>query len=66
MPGVANDNAAGGYQQRGVDQHVPTSNIINILAFYCILGLCIGLFTDFIADRTVSFAPTVEGPLCIS
>jgi hypothetical protein len=34
---VTNAKAAGGYQQRGVDQQGPTSNIINILAFYCFL-----------------------------
>jgi hypothetical protein len=35
VPGVVNVKAAGGYQQRGVDQPLPTSNNINILAFYC-------------------------------
>jgi hypothetical protein len=43
--GVANAKAAGGYQQRGEDQQVPTSIIINILAFYCFLWLFTGLFT---------------------
>jgi hypothetical protein len=36
-PSVANAKAAGVYQQRGVHQQVPTSNIINILTFSCFL-----------------------------
>jgi hypothetical protein len=37
VTGVANAKAAGGYQQRGVDQQGPTSTIIKILFFYCFL-----------------------------
>jgi hypothetical protein len=37
VTGVVNAKAAGGYQQIGVDQQGPTSNIINVLAFYCFL-----------------------------
>ncbi len=59
MTGVANAKAAGGYQQRGVDQQGPTSNTIYKLAFYCFLKLFTGLFAVFFADRSVSFAPTV-------
>jgi hypothetical protein len=36
-PSEANAKAVGVYQQRGVHQQVPTSNIINILAFSCFL-----------------------------
>ncbi len=59
MTGVVNAKAAWGYQQIGVDQQGPTSKIINVLAFYCFLWLFTELFAVFIADRSVSFAPTV-------
>jgi hypothetical protein len=36
-PSVANAKATGVYQQRGMHQQVPTSNITNILAFSCFL-----------------------------
>jgi hypothetical protein len=60
VTGVANAKTAGVYQQRGVDQQGPTSNITNKLAFYCFLKLFTGLFAVFFADRSVSFAPTVH------
>ncbi len=60
MTGVAHAKAAGGFQQRGVDQQGPTSNITNKLAFYCFLKLFTGIFAVFFADRSVSFAPTVS------
>jgi hypothetical protein len=59
VTGVANAKAAGGYQQRGVDQQGPTSNITNKLALYYFLKLFTGLFTVFFAYRSVSFAPAV-------
>jgi hypothetical protein len=39
VSGGVHAKAAGGYQQRGVDQQVPASNVMNILAVYCFLGL---------------------------
>jgi hypothetical protein len=59
VTGVGNAKAGGGYQQRGVDQQGPTSNTINVLAFYCFLQLFTGFSAVFFADRSVSFAPTV-------
>jgi hypothetical protein len=60
VTGVANAKAAGGHQQRGVDKQEPTSNTINKLTFYCFLKLFTGLFAVFFADRSVSFALTVN------
>jgi hypothetical protein len=60
VTGVANAKAAGGYQQRGVHQQGPISNITNKLGFYCFLKLFTGLFAVIFADRSVSFAPTVQ------